>query len=289
MWFRERRRGSVLLDVRRGIATGVRLLRGGAAPRRSLLPRLWDPGRGNGAGPGRGTTRRERVVRRRDRVDRRWANALDPEQLRDVMATFFGGDARGDRGRRRHGGEVHRRRRDGGVRRAVGSRGRPARGRCAPRSACGAGSRRSIPNSTPTHGLTLQMRIGVNTGEVLAAGDAASGEPMVTGDVVTPRPGCRPPPNPARSWPPTAPRRAVRGFRFGERRDLALKGKSESVVASAVLGGSGEAADVRAQWTDGGARRRTGTAPLDVSSAPPPRADRTSSRSTATRGSASAG
>ena len=30
----------------------------------------------------------------------------------------------------------------------------------------------------------MQMRVGVNTGGVLAAGGAAPGEPMVTGDVV---------------------------------------------------------------------------------------------------------
>ena len=50
-----------------------------------------------------------------------------------------------------------------------------------------------------THGLTLQMRIGVNTGEVLAAGDAPPGEPMVTGDVVNVAARLETTPNPARS------------------------------------------------------------------------------------------
>ena len=35
-----------------------------------------------------------------------------------------------------------------------------------------------------SHDLSVRMRIGVNTGQVLATGGAAPGEPMVTGDVV---------------------------------------------------------------------------------------------------------
>ena len=168
---------------------------------------------------------------------------MDPEQLRDVMATFFGGmreeiEAEGGTVEKFIGDAV------------MAAFGVPSAHEDDPARALRAAirMRRRLEEVNTeldaTHGLTLQMRIGVNTGEVLAAGDAPSGEPMVTGDVVNTAARLQTIAGPGEILAADRTRRAVRGFRFGERRDLALKGRSESVVASAVLGGSGEAADV---------------------------------------------
>ena len=108
---------------------------------------------------------------------------LDPEQLRDIMATYFGGMREEIEA---EGGTVEKFIGDA-VMAAFGvpsaHEDDPAR---ALRAAIRMRRRLEAVNTEldATHGLTLQMRIGVNTGEVLAAGDAASGEPMVTGDVV---------------------------------------------------------------------------------------------------------
>ena len=288
MWFRERPRGSVLLDVRDGPASGVRLLRGGAAARRPLLPRLWDPGRGNGPGPYRGTTRRERVVRRRDRVDHAGRTA-GPRAASRRHGHLLRRHARGDRGRGRHGGEVHRRRRDGGVRRAVGPRGRPGAGTPGrdPHAATARGGQHRTRRHAWAHAADADRRQhrrgagGRGCGLRRADGDRrrrqhrgqAADHRRTRGD-----PGRRP----------------DRAARFADSGSASVatspcKGKSESVVASAVLGGSGEAADVGLSGADGGPRRRARTAPLACTSARPPKAGRTSSRSTATRGSARAG
>jgi class 3 adenylate cyclase len=168
---------------------------------------------------------------------------MDPEQLRDVMATFFGGMREEIEA---EGGTVEKFIGDA-VMAAFGvpsaHEDDPAR---ALRAAIRMRRRLEAVNTEldATHGLTLQMRIGVNTGEVLAAGDAASGEPMVTGDVVNTAARLQTAADPGQILTADRTRRAVRGFRFGERRELSLKGKAEPVVASAVLGGSGEAADV---------------------------------------------
>ena len=81
---------------------------------------------------------------------------------------------RGARAPRRHGREVHRRRRDGRVRGAGGCTRTTRCARSAPRSRCATRSRRSTPSSSAATGVRLALRIGVNTGEVVA-GDAAIG------------------------------------------------------------------------------------------------------------------
>jgi class 3 adenylate cyclase len=168
---------------------------------------------------------------------------LDPEQLRDVMATYFGAmreeiEAEGGTVEKFIGDAV------------MAAFGVPAAHEDDPARALRAALRmrhRLTAVNTgleATHGLTLQVRIGVNTGGVLASGGAAPGEPMVTGDVVNTAARLQSSAEPDEILAADRTRRAVRGFRFGERRDLVLQGKSQPFVASPVLGGSGEAADV---------------------------------------------
>ena len=88
------------------------------------------------------------------------------------------------RGLRGHGREVHRRRRDGGVRRAGRARGR----RRSERSGPGCGSSSAIEDlNAVERGLELAVRIGINTGEAvvtLGRSTVSKGEGFVTGDVV---------------------------------------------------------------------------------------------------------
>ena len=113
------------------------------------------------------------------------ATRLDPEDLRGVLKPFFERDGRGDRAVRRHGREVHRRRGDGRVRRPGGARGRRGAGR--PRRPRDAGPRMQALNDRLARASgwpDLDLRVGVNTGEVLAA-HTSHREGYVTGDVST--------------------------------------------------------------------------------------------------------
>ena len=96
--------------------------------------------------------------------------SLDPEALRALLARYF---ERMKAIVERHGGtrgEVHRRRGDGGVRRAGGARGRRAARVCGRRSRCA--------TRCPSSGS--QGRIGVMTGEVVTGTE----ERLATGDAV---------------------------------------------------------------------------------------------------------
>jgi class 3 adenylate cyclase len=168
---------------------------------------------------------------------------LDPEQLRDVMAAYFGAMREEIEA---EGGTVEKFIGDA-VMAAFGvpsaHEDDPAR---ALRAAIRMRHRLEDVNTelNATHGLTLQMRIGVNTGGVLAAQDAGPGEPMVTGDVVNTAARLQTTAEPGEILAAERTRRAVRGFHFGERRQLTLKGKVEPVAASPVLAGTSTVADV---------------------------------------------
>ncbi|MET0800396.1 MAG: adenylate/guanylate cyclase domain-containing protein, partial [Actinomycetota bacterium] len=168
---------------------------------------------------------------------------LDPEQLREVLATYFGAmreeiEAEGGTVEKFIGDAV------------MAAFGVPAAHEDDPARALRASlrmrNRLAAVNAelAASHDLSLRMRIGVNTGQVLATGGAAPGEPMVTGDVVTTASRLQSAAEPDEILAAERTRRAVRGFRFGDRRHLSLKGKREPVTASPVLGGSGDAADV---------------------------------------------
>ena len=87
-----------------------------------------------------------------------------------------------------------------------------------------------------THGVALRIRIGVNTGEVLAAVDPRPGEPMFTGDAVNVAARFEQAAEPGQVVASERTARAVRGFRFRPLGPLSLKGKSAPVEALEVLG-----------------------------------------------------
>ena len=104
---------------------------------------------------------------------------LDPESLRRVLARYFSTvrtviERHGGRG-----GEIHRRRGDGGLRRSGPPRGRrPARG---PRSGRPAGGARSVERRIARdYETVLSLRVGINTGEVVTGTE----ERLATGDAV---------------------------------------------------------------------------------------------------------
>jgi len=82
--------------------------------------------------------------------------------------------------------------------------------------------------------VTLQIRTGVNTGEVLAATDPRPGEPMVTGDAVNVAARLEQTAEPGTVVVAERTARAARGFRFHELGPQDLRGK-ERPVPTVVL------------------------------------------------------
>ena len=86
-------------------------------------------------------------------------------------------------------------------------------------------------------GVTLQIRIGVNTGEVLASVEPQPGEPMVTGDAVNVAARLQTAAEPGGILASERTARGARGFRFGEALRLDIKGKGQPVRAMELGGG----------------------------------------------------
>jgi class 3 adenylate cyclase/tetratricopeptide (TPR) repeat protein len=82
-----------------------------------------------------------------------------------------------------------------------------------------------------SHGVELSMRIGVNTGEVLAVTAPKAGEAMVTGDAVNAAARLEQAAEPSQVLVGERTARAARGVRFREHGPLELKGKSEPIPA----------------------------------------------------------
>ena len=108
---------------------------------------------------------------------------LDPEALRRVQARYFDTMAAVIERARRHRREVHRRRRDGRLRDPAAARGRRAARGPGRRRHAGRRSPRSTTSWSATTASRIAIRIGVNTGEVVA-GDPTAGQRLVTGDTV---------------------------------------------------------------------------------------------------------
>ena len=109
---------------------------------------------------------RHRPLLRRDRLDgaRRAPGPGAAPTRHDALLRGRAGDARAPPGQ---GGEVHRRRRDGGVRRARAARGR--RAACAARGLDLKAAIRDLNVELErTHGVRIEIRTGVNSGEVIA-------------------------------------------------------------------------------------------------------------------------
>jgi class 3 adenylate cyclase len=83
-------------------------------------------------------------------------------------------------------------------------------------------------------GITLQIRTGVNTGEVLAATEVRPGEPMVTGDAVNVAARLEQTAEPGTVVVTERTARAARGFRFREPEPREVRGR-ESPVPAVIL------------------------------------------------------
>jgi class 3 adenylate cyclase len=79
--------------------------------------------------------------------------------------------------------------------------------------------------------VTLQIRTGVNTGEVLAATNPRPGDPMVTGDAVNVAARLEQSAAPGGIVVSERTARAARGFRFRELGERELRGKERPVAA----------------------------------------------------------
>src|SRR5438105_1687350 len=87
-----------------------------------------------------------------------------------------------------------------------------------------------------THDLTLEARIGINTGEVVAATAPKPGESMVSGDAVNVAARLEQAARPGQILAGERTARAVRGFGLRTIETPALKGKTKTVRAFEVLG-----------------------------------------------------
>ncbi len=164
---------------------------------------------------------------------------LDPEQLQEVMAAYFAAmreeiEAEGGTVEKFIGDAV------------MAAFGVPAAHEDDPARALRAARRmlhrledvnRRLDRS---HGTILQIRIGVNTGEVLAAVAPAPGDPMVTGDAVNLAARLQQVADPGEIAVSERTARAARGFRFRPLGPLDLKGKSEPVEVLVLTGTSEE-------------------------------------------------
>ena len=81
----------------------------------------------------------------------------------------------------------------------------------------------------------LALRIGVNTGEVVAARQSDKGDFLVTGDAVNVAARLQQHADPGAILAGGRTRRAVHGFRFGEEQQLTVKGKREAIAAAVLL------------------------------------------------------
>src|SRR5581483_9525019 len=85
------------------------------------------------------------------------------------------------------------------------------------------------------HGVSLRIRTGVNTGEVLAATSPRPGEPMVTGDAVNTAARLEQSAEPGAIVVAERTARAARGFRYRELPERGLRGKQDPVPAVLLL------------------------------------------------------
>jgi class 3 adenylate cyclase/tetratricopeptide (TPR) repeat protein len=160
---------------------------------------------------------------------------LDPEHLREVMAAYF--EAMRDE-IEAQGGTVEKFIGDAvmavfGV--PAAHEDDPAR---ALRAALRMRDRLAVLNTdlAERHGLTLEMRIGVNTGDVLAVAEPRPGEGMVSGDPVNVAARLEQTAEPGQVLVGERAARATRGFTFEEVESLALRGKGRPVRAFRLQG-----------------------------------------------------
>lgn len=160
---------------------------------------------------------------------------LDPERMRDVLRTYF------DAMREEIEGE------GGATEKFIGDAvmaafGVPAAHEDDPARALRSALRmlRRLPAVNEElhreHGVTLAIRIGVNTGEVFANTKPRPGDAMVTGDAVNAAARLQSMAEPGEVLASERTASAVRGFRLEARGPLELRGKQKRVRAFRVLG-----------------------------------------------------
>ncbi len=158
------------------------------------------------------------------------AERLDPERLQEVMASYFAAMREAIEA---EGGTVEKFIGDA-VMAAFGvptahedDPGRAVRAALAMRRALEELNR----GLEKTHGLRLDMRVGVNTGEVLAAVSPRPGEPMVTGDAVNTAARLEQTAEPGQVVIAERTARTARGFRYRQLGETELRGKERPVPA----------------------------------------------------------
>jgi class 3 adenylate cyclase/tetratricopeptide (TPR) repeat protein len=106
------------------------------------------------------------------------------------------------------------------------------------RAALGMRKRLEALNETlrRSHDVTLEMRVGVNSGEVMAIADPSRGMGLVTGDPVSVAARLEQNAEPGEVLVAERVARATRGFMFAEVGPLALKGKGQAVRALRLVG-----------------------------------------------------
>jgi len=155
---------------------------------------------------------------------------LDPERLQEVLATYFGAmreeiEAEGGTVEKFIGDAV------------MAAFGVPTAHEDDPGRALRAALRMRERLTLVNHdldrrfGVTLQIRTGVNTGEVLAATNPPPGEPMVTGDAVNAAARLEQGAEPGHIVVAERTARAARGFRFRELGERDLRGRQGRVPA----------------------------------------------------------
>jgi class 3 adenylate cyclase/tetratricopeptide (TPR) repeat protein len=161
--------------------------------------------------------------------------SLDPESLKEVMGTYFEAMRQEIEA---EGGTVEKFIGDA----VMAAFGVPAAHEDDPARALRAAlrMRRRLEDLNETlaqdHGLTLQVRTGVNTGEVMAVTAPRPGEAMVSGDAVNVAARLEQAARPDHVVVSERTARATRGFRFGPLGSLELKGKGHPVAALELLG-----------------------------------------------------
>jgi class 3 adenylate cyclase/tetratricopeptide (TPR) repeat protein len=87
------------------------------------------------------------------------------------------------------------------------------------------------PSFGERYGIEVEMRIGINTGEVIAVTDVRSGEALATGDTVNAAARLEQAARPGQVLVSERTAQAARGFRFAPPHVLDLRGKTESLRA----------------------------------------------------------
>ena len=86
-----------------------------------------------------------------------------------------------------------------------------------------------------SHGVRLEIRVGINTGEVMAVTDPRPGEALATGDAVNAAARLEQAAKPGQVLVAERTARSARGFRFGEPISLELRGKAGEMRALELL------------------------------------------------------